>query len=182
MGGMCECWRHTAMYLTYWLCVKSHPLNMAARCVALVIYSRASTLTLPCCSRECLINAISIGSFFCQGAYPQQSLIQCSIVWENAGLLYITHLWKKKTLNQLRFFVLLCVFYCSGQRTWSRISMQLKGQDANCVLKMSQVWTQLVTFVECHILSAFESFWLFFDCVLQLQKRTNAIKMYACRR
>lgn len=40
MGQMWECWRHTATYLTYWLCVKSHPLNKAARCVALVIYSQ----------------------------------------------------------------------------------------------------------------------------------------------
>ncbi len=67
---MCECWRHTATYLTYWLCVKSHPLDMAARCVALVIYSKASTLPLPCCGPECLINAVSTGSFFCQRSLP----------------------------------------------------------------------------------------------------------------
>lgn len=67
---MCECWRHTATYLTYWLCVKSHPLDIAARCVALVIYSRASTPTLPCCGLECLINAVSTGSFFCQLSLP----------------------------------------------------------------------------------------------------------------
>lgn len=36
------------------------------------------------------------------------------------------------------------------QKVW-----RLMGQDAHCLPKMSQVWIQLVTFFECHILDAF---------------------------
>lgn len=52
----CVCWRHAATYLTYRLCVKSHPLDMAARLVVSLIYSWPSSLATPppqhCCSAQ----------------------------------------------------------------------------------------------------------------------------------
>lgn len=130
-GGMCECWRHTATYLTYWLCVKSHPLDMAARCVALVIYSRASTLTLPCCVRECLINAVSTGSFLCQhGLTSAKSNTIQYCLRGNAGWLYITHWWWKAWINH-EFF--LHYFHSSGQWAWGTVSRRLTGpRDTPC--------------------------------------------------
>lgn len=92
--GMCEGWRHIAMYLTYWLCVKSHPLNMAARCVALVIYSRVSTLTL---RLGVLINAVSTGSFSYQRSSSANVIKYC---------FGITHRWSHVTdLNDFPVFL-----------------------------------------------------------------------------
>ena len=104
-GGLCECWRHTVTYLTYWLCVKSHPLNKAARCVALLIYSTASTLYPSMPRLGISINAISSGAFFCRGSLP--SLKSNTIRYCLGGLQddYI-HAFMVKTLSQL-----LC---CSG--------------------------------------------------------------------
>lgn len=150
MGGgvcVCECWRHTATYLTYWLCVKSHPLDMAARCVALVIYSGASTLTLPCCCRECLINAVSTGSFFCQRSLPSAKSNTIQYCIGETRVDSVLQIYGENPEPNPDCFC----FY----RAWSRISWWLTGQDPYRVLKMSQVWIQLVTFVECHILGAF---------------------------
>lgn len=102
--GMCECWRHTATYLTYWLCVKSHPLNMAARCVAMVIYSRASSLTLPRCGREYWSTLYPLALSSLSAAYPQLSTIKYCF-GKNAGWLHIADLWWKPWINHSVVFL-----------------------------------------------------------------------------
>lgn len=131
--GMCECWRHTATYLTYWLCVKSHPLNMAARCVAMVIYTRAPTLTLHAAVGnidQCCIHWL----FFSQRSLPSARYNKV-LFWEKCRVIAYCR-FMVKTLNK-PFCCVFFFFYCSGQQAWSRISRRLPGQDTYSVLKMS---------------------------------------------
>lgn len=60
-----------------------------------------------------------------------------------------------KTLKRPGLPLLPCC--CLGLRSTSMEQKvwRLMGQDAHCLPKMSQVWIQLVTFFECHILDAF---------------------------
>lgn len=169
-GGMCECWRHTAMYLTHWLFVKSHPLDMAARCVALVIYSRASTLTLPCYSPERLINAVST-SAFCQCSLPSANRIQYQIVLGKHDDC-ILQIYGENPQPMLTFFLLL-------------LSME---QNLLVVNWPRHIWcTQNVTGLNpaCDLCwmsypRCIQSFQLFCCCFPQLG--TNAIKMHPCGR
>lgn len=82
-----------------------------------------------------------------------------------------------KTLKRPGLPLLPCC--CSGLRSTSMEQKvwRLMGQDAHCLPKMSQVWIQLVTFFECHILDAFN---LSGHCAVVFVSKAHVIKMLSC--
>lgn len=125
---------------------------MAVRCAALVIYSRVTTLTFPHCRREIFWSMPFSPTLFLAVQLTLTS-VRHNMVRDrgNTGWLHIM----VKTLKRPGLPLLPCC--CSGLRSTSMEQKvwRLMGQDAHCLPKMSQVWIQLVTFFECHILDAF---------------------------
>ena len=143
--GVFECWGHPATYLTYWLCVKSHPLDTAARCVHwLFIAGRPPSLTPHAAVRNLWSMLYPPALSSVSTAPPQLSsdTIQPCVgkTWGIAYYKFMAEALKQPCLTPL----------CGVQDFLAVIV----GRDTYHVLKMSQVWIQLVTFVECHISGA----------------------------
>lgn len=122
----CVCCRRATTYLTYRLCVKSHPLHMAARFVASLIYSWPPNLATPppqhrCRSRE-YRSAPSLFSCSLASAEPNEVLF-----WgRNCG-----------------FRLCFCPFQVSRRRRqhqWMVVGSRHKPRNPKCHRFESSLW------------------------------------------
>lgn len=138
-----RCWRHTAVYLSYWLCVKSHPPSVAGRGVVLVIYSNLSP---PCCGWEFLINAVSTGLWLlCQ--HLIRSARSGTVQLRKGEQLHIRNSRRTKLEATRSVFLLRRCRLDLGQQARRTMLQWLTGEPTLRVVKMSQVWIQFVTSV-----------------------------------